>query len=192
MGTHMLPGRERWRALRRSIRFTAVTILAIPIIAAAVMWVFAGVTLSSALASHNQAAVHGTVLIRIAVADAVGLVALLVAAAGMAWFARRLSRDASALETSARRFADQPLPQLVERLRRGETLDPAVELSPSARMKITEFSRAAAALTSVQLIVIDAAATETSLRSGVSQVFVSLARRSQSLLQRQLRLLDDL
>jgi signal transduction histidine kinase len=192
MGTHMLPGRERWRALRRSIRFTAAAILAIPIIAAAVMWVFAGVTLASALTSHNQAAVHGTVLIRIAVADAVGLVGLLIAAAGMAWFARRLSRDAAALETAARRFADQQLPQLVERLRRDETFDPASELSPAARMKVTEFSRAAAALTSVQRTALTAAATETGLRSGISQVFVSLARRSQSLLQRQLRLLDDL
>jgi signal transduction histidine kinase len=192
MGTHMLPGRDRWRATRRSIRFTVATILAIPIIAAVVMWVFAGVTLSSALASHNQAAVHGTVLIRIALADAVGLIALLIAVASMAWFARRLSRDAAALETSARRFADQQLPQLVERLRRGETFDPATELSPAARMKVTEFSRAAAALTSVQRTALTAAATETGLRSGISQVFVSLARRSQSLLQRQLRLLDDL
>jgi signal transduction histidine kinase len=192
MGTHMLPGRERWRALRRSIRFTVATILAIPIIAAAVMWAFAGVTLSTALSSHNQASVHGTVLIRIAVADAVGLVALLVAAVAMAWFGRRLSRDAAVLETSARRFADQQLPQLVERLRRDETFDPAAELSPSARMKVTEFSRAAAALTSVERTALTAAATETGLRSGISQVFVSLARRSQSLLQRQLRLLDDL
>jgi signal transduction histidine kinase len=192
MGTHMLPGRERWRALRRSIRFTATAILAIPIIAAVVTWVFAGVTLTSALASHNQSAIHGTVLVRIAVADAVGLVALLIAAAGMVWFARRLSRDASALETSARRFADQQLPQLLGRLRRGETFDPAAELPPSARMKVTEFSRAAAALSSVERTALSAASTETGLRSGISQVFVSLARRSQSLLQRQLRLLDDL
>jgi signal transduction histidine kinase len=191
MGTHMLPGRERWRALRRSIRFTAAAILAIPIVTAAAMWAFAGVTLSTALANNSQAGVHGTVLIRIAVADAVGLLAVLAAAAGMFWFARRLSRDAAALESSARRFADQQLPQLVERLRRGETVN-ASELSPSARMKVTEFSRAAAALASVQRTALSAAATETSLRNGISQVFVSLARRSQSLLQRQLRLLDDL
>jgi hypothetical protein len=44
----------------------------------------------------------------------------------------------------------------------------------------------------VQRTALTAAATETGLRSGISQVFVSLARRSQSLLQRQLRLLDDL
>ena len=192
MGTHMLPGRERWRALRRSIRFTTAAILAIPILTAAVMWIFAGVTLSGALASHNSAGVHGTVLIRIAVADGIGLVAVLVAAAGMAWFARRISRDAFVLESSARRFADQQLPQLVEQLRRGDAIDSGSELSPSAHMKVTELARAAAALTSVQRTALAAAATETSLRSGISQVFVSLARRSQSLLQRQLRLLDEL
>jgi signal transduction histidine kinase len=192
MGTHMLPGREQWRALRRSIRFTTAAVLAIPILTAAVMWIFAGVTLSSALANHSSAGVTGTVLIRVAVAEAIGLVAILIAAAGMAWFAHGLSRDASALEASARRFADQQLPQLVERLRRGDPVEPDSELSPSADMKITELSRAAAALASVQRTALAAAATESSLRSGISQVFVSLARRSQSLLQRQLRLLDDL
>jgi signal transduction histidine kinase len=192
MGAHMLPGRERWRALRRSIRFTMIVILAIPVTAAVVMWAFAGLTISNAMAAHSQTAQHSTVLSRIALADAVGLAAILVAAAGMAWFARRLSRDVSSLETSARRFADQQLPQLVERLRRGEDVDVESELSPSARVKITELARAAGALSSVQRTALTAAVTETNLRSGISQVFVSLARRSQSLLQRQLKLLDDL
>jgi signal transduction histidine kinase len=192
MGTHMLPGREQWRALRRSIRFTTVAILAIPILAAAVMWIFAGVTLSGALAHHSSAGVHGTVLTKIAVAEAIGLAAILIAAAGMIWFARRVWSDATSLEASARRFADHELPQLVERLRRGDTVEPEGQFSAPAQMKVTELSRAAAALASVQRTALTAAATETGLRSGISQVFVSLARRSQSLLQRQLRLLDDL
>jgi signal transduction histidine kinase len=192
MGAHMLPGRERWRALRRSIRFTMIAILAVPVVAVVVMWAFAGVTISKAIVTHSQTDQNGTVLIRIALADAVGLAAILIAAVIMAWFARRLSRDVSSLETSARRFADQQLPQLVERLRRGENVDPETELSPSARVKITEVARAGAALASLQRTALEAAITETSLRSGISRVFVSLARRSQSLLQRQLRLLDEL
>jgi signal transduction histidine kinase len=192
MGAHMLPGSERWRALRRSIRFTTIVILAVPIAAAVVMWAFAGLAISNAIAAHSHTAQHGAVLIRIAVADVIGLAAILVSAAGMGWFARRLSRDISRLETSARRFADHQLPQLVERLHRGEEVDLESELSPSARTKITELARAAAALASVQRTAVTAAVTETNLRSGISQVFVSLARRSQSLLQRQLRLLDDL
>jgi signal transduction histidine kinase len=192
MGAHMLPGRERWRALRRSIRFATIVILAIPVTVAVLMWAFADLTISNAIATHSQTAQHGSVLVRIALADTVGLAAILVSAVGMGWFARRLSRDVSSLETSARRVADQQLPQLVERLRRGEDVDVESELSPSARVKITELARAATALASVQRTALTAAITETNLRSGISQVFVSLARRSQSLLQRQLRLLDDL
>jgi len=192
MGAHMLPSSERWRASRRSIRFITIVILAVPIAAAVVIWALAGRAISGATAAQGHTAQHGTVLSGIAVADVIGLAAIGVSAVGMVWFARRLSRDISGLETSARRFADHQLPQLVERLRRGEEVDLETELSPPARTKITELARAEAALASVQRTAVTAAVTETNLRSGISQVFVSLARRSQSLLQRQLRLLDDL
>jgi len=192
MGTHMLPGRARWRAMRLSIPFTMAVILAIPAVSLVVMWLFAGVTFGRAIAGHSQAALHGAVLIRIGLAAAVGLVAVLVSALVMGWFAHRLTRDLARMEMAARRFADQQLPQLVERLRRGEQVDPASDLPPPARVKVTEVARAAGALASVQRTAVAAATTETSMRSGISQVFVSLARRSQSLLQRQLRLLDDL
>jgi signal transduction histidine kinase len=192
MGAHMLPGRERWRARRRSIRFTAGVIIAVPVLAAVAMWAFAGATITDAIANHGQTAQHGTVLVRIALADAVGLVATIIAAIAMAWFARRLFNEVSTVETTARRFADQQFPALVGRLRRGEELDLDSELPVPAPAKTTEVARVAAALASIQQTALTAAATETSLRTGVSQVFVSLARRSLSLLQRQLRLIDDL
>ena len=192
MGAHMLPGRERWRARRRSIRFTASVIIAVPVVAAVAMWAFAGVTISDAIANHGQTAQHGTVLVRIALADAVGLVATIIAAIAMAWFARRLFNEVSTVETTARRFADQQFPALVGRLRRGEELDLDSELPVPAPVKTTEVARVAAAVASIQQTALTAAATETSLRTGISQVFVSLARRSLSLLQRQLRLIDDL
>jgi len=192
MGTHMLPGRERWRTTRRSIRFTMAAILAIPIVAVAAMWGFAGVTVGRSLGGHDSAGQRASALLPIAAAAAVGLAAILVSAVVMAWFTRRLTRDVTRLEATARRFADQQFPQLVERLRRGDQVDPESEPPPAARVNVTEVARAAAALASVQRTAMAAAATETSLRNGISQVFVSLARRSQSLLQRQLRLLDEL
>jgi signal transduction histidine kinase len=191
MGAHMQPGRDRWRAKRRSIRFVMGAILAIPVLAVLGMWGFAGVTLTEGL-EHNRTAQHGTVLIQVALADAIGLVAVLVATVAMFWFARRVSRDVSSLEATARRFADQRFPDLMARLRRGEPVSAEADASAVADVKITEVAHAAEALASVQRTAVAAAATETSLRSGVSQVFVSLARRNQSLLQRQLRLLDDL
>jgi len=178
--------------MRRSIRFTAAAIIAIPVLAVVAMWVFAGATISDAIASHGQVAQHGTVLVRIALADAVGLAAALIAAVAMAWFARRLSREISSVEVTARRFADQQFPELVERLRRGDQVDSGGELAVAAAVKTTEVARVAEAVASIQRTAMTAAATETSLRTGISQVFVSLARRNLSLLQRQLRLLDDL
>jgi signal transduction histidine kinase len=192
MGAHMLPGRERSRAMRRSIRFTATAIIAIPVLAVVAMWVFAGATISAAIANHGQVAQHGTVLVRIALADAIGLAAALIAAVAMAWFARRLSREVSSVEVTARRFADQQFPELVDQLRRGDQIDTSGELAVAAPVKTTEVARVAAAVASIQRTAMTAAATETNLRTGISQVFVSLARRNLSLLQRQLRLLDDL
>jgi signal transduction histidine kinase len=178
--------------MRRSIRFTATAIIAIPVLAVVAMWVFAGATISDAIANHGQVAQHGTVLVRIALADAIGLAAALIAAVAMAWFARRLSREVSSVEVTARRFADQQFPELVEQLRRGDQIDTSGELAVAAPVKTTEVARVAAAVASIQRTAMTAAATETSLRTGISQVFVSLARRNLSLLQRQLRLLDDL
>jgi signal transduction histidine kinase len=192
MGAHMLPGRERWRAMRRSLRFTAAVIAAVPVLAAVAMWGFAGTAIVAAIARHAQPAQHSAVLTRIALADAVGLAAVLIAAVATVLFARRLSRDASGIEVAARRFADQQFPELVERLRRGDQVELDGELPAVTPTRTTELARAAAAVASLQRTAMTAAATETSLRTGISQVFVSLARRNQSLLQRQLRLLDDL
>jgi signal transduction histidine kinase len=184
-------GRARWRDRRRSIRFIYAAILAVPLLALAALLAFAGTSIGAAITSGSQAPSHGTVLIRIAVADAIGLVAVLIAVAGMGWFVRRLSHDVSSLEGTARQFADQ-LPQLAEQLRRGDDVDLKAEVASPAPMKITEMGRVAEAFSGVQRKAVESAAAEASLRSGISQVFVSLARRSQSLLQRQLRQLDEL
>jgi signal transduction histidine kinase len=192
MGGHMLPGRERRRAARRSMRFTFAVIMAVPLAALIAVWVFAGTTVGDALAHGGQSLHNGSATARITIAAVVGLIAILLATLLMAWFARRITRDVAGLGTAARLFADQQLPELVERLRRGDQLDVASDLPPPARAKITEISRVAAVLAGVQRSTVAATASEIRLRSGVSQVFVSLARRSQSLLQRQLRLIDEL
>ncbi|HEY7013630.1 MAG TPA: ATP-binding protein [Streptosporangiaceae bacterium] len=192
MDSQIPPDRPLWRDNRRSIRFAYAAFLAIPLAALVVMWAFAGATIGAAITGHGQAPQHGTVLIRIAVVNAISLVAVLVAVAGLGWFVRRLIRDLASLETTARQFADQQLPLLAEQLRRGEEVDLDGDLSAPAPTKITEVSQAADALASVQRQAVAAAAGEAGLRSGISQVFVSLARRNQSLLQRQLRQLDEL
>src|SRR5262249_57056970 len=58
--------------------------------------------------------------------------------------------------------------------------------------RTAEIARTADAITSLQHTAAAAAAAEASLRNGIGRVFVSLARRNQSLLQRQLRMIDAL
>ncbi len=50
----------------------------------------------------------------------------------------------------------------------------------------------AAAFSAVQRTAVEAAVEQARLRKGVSLVFRSLARRNQSLLQRQLKMLDEM
>jgi signal transduction histidine kinase len=122
----------------------------------------------------------------------IGLVIVIVAVTMMGFFARRLARDVTGLEATARHLADEEMPALIERLRAGEQDAAPTETAPNLRTKTAEIARAEAAITSLQHTAAVAAAGEARLRNGIGQVFVSLARRNQSLLQRQLRLIDAL
>jgi hypothetical protein len=55
-----------------------------------------------------------------------------------------------------------------------------------------EIGRVAAAFTAVQRVAFSVAIDQTALRRSVSEMFVNMARRSQSLVDRQLALIDDL
>jgi signal transduction histidine kinase len=193
MGGHMLPGRERRRAARRSMRYTFTVIMAIPVAALVAICALAGSVIAGSIGHGGQQHLEqGTTLVRMTLAVGIGLVAILVAGLLMAWFTRRITRDMTTLGETARLFADRQLPDLIERVRRGDHIDPASDLPPPAPAKITEVSRIAMVLAGVQQTTVAATASEFQLRSGISRVFVSLARRNQSLLQRQLRMIDEL
>ncbi len=80
---------------------------------------------------------------------------------------------------------------MVARLRRGEDVDVAAE-APPLRMGGDEIGRVGQAFELVRQTAIRAAVEEARLRQGLNDVFRSLARRSQSLLHRQLTLLDQM
>jgi signal transduction histidine kinase len=186
MGVIGSPGPERPRYTRGSVRFTFVATVAGPVLCLMLLWgVVASVALGGA-SSRGPGDPGGIALI-----IGTGLAVVLVSAALMGLFARRLSRDISALEATARHLAEKQLPQLLERLRHGEQ-GVVAEVPLRPRTRITEITRTAAAIASLQHTAVAAAAGEASLRHGIGQVFVSLARRNQSLLQRQLRLIDAL
>src|SRR5262249_56030130 len=104
----------------------------------------------------------------------------------------RLAEDVAGLAATAHRLADEQLPQLIERQRAGEKVSQADPTALGPQPKTAEIADAVAAIASLQRTALSAATAEAGLRDGLRQVFVSLGRRNQSLLQRQLPLIHPL
>ncbi|KAA9376431.1 HAMP domain-containing protein [Microbispora cellulosiformans] len=133
------------------------------------------------------------VLWRIGIVGVLGLAAVLATMFISFRFARTLTGELTALHRAARDLAERRLPDLVRRLRRGDDVDVAAETPPVVQRSDTfEVENVGNAFTSVQQTAVEAAVGQAELRKGVNKVFLNLARRSQSLLQRQLGMLDSL
>jgi signal transduction histidine kinase len=104
---------------------------------------------------------------------------------------RGIVRRLRGLETTALTLAERQLPDVVGRLRRGDDVDVAAE-APPLRVGGDEIGRVGQAFDLVRQTAIRSAVEEARLRRGINDVFRSLARRSQSLLHRQLTLLDQM
>jgi signal transduction histidine kinase len=89
-------------------------------------------------------------------------------------------------------MASQRLPNVIERLRAGDAVDVAAESPPLAIGKITEVARVAEAFSAVQRTAVDAAVSQSNLRKAINKVFLNLSLRNQSLLHRQLGMLDTM
>ncbi|MFC4898575.1 nitrate- and nitrite sensing domain-containing protein [Streptosporangium amethystogenes subsp. fukuiense] len=146
---------------------------------------------SKKLAERAQTAATG-ILLRIVIAGGVGLIAVVASIIISVRFGRRLAAELAGLRSAALELADVRLPRVVERLRRGEEVDVRAEAPPIQAGGSTEVHDVAQAFGSVQRTAVEAAVGQANLRRGVSQVFVNLARRKQSLLHRQLTLLDSM
>jgi signal transduction histidine kinase len=89
-------------------------------------------------------------------------------------------------------MAEERLPRVVDRLRRGEDVDVLAESPPPDSSGIQEVSQIAASFGVVQEAAVAAAVEQARLRKGVNQVFLNISMRNQSLLHRQLGMLDSM
>jgi len=181
-------GAERPGAARHSIRASFALRVALPAGCLALLWLLAlAVALRAALAGRSVAHSHA-ILISYGLLGVAGLVAIAVAVAATGSFGRRLSRDLAALAAAAEQLAGRPVAT-----RPGRLPDPRADAAIlAAATATTEVAAAATAIASLRQRAAAATASESGLRDGLRQVFVSLAKRNQSLLQRQLRLIDTL
>ncbi|RSN71801.1 sensor histidine kinase [Actinomadura sp. WAC 06369] len=131
-------------------------------------------------------------LLRLALVGGIGLLAIVLTAVLMLRFGRRIGRDLRDLQAAAHTLAEQRLPGVVDRLKRGDEVDVAVEAPPLEVGRTAEVFDVATTFSTVQRTAVEAAVGQAELRRAVNKVFQNLARRNQSLLHRQLSMLDTL
>ncbi|MEU7739022.1 nitrate- and nitrite sensing domain-containing protein [Nonomuraea sp. NPDC049158] len=106
--------------------------------------------------------------------------------------ARSLVRPLRRLRGDALKVAGQTLPELVRQLRTSEVSADDVQVPPIAVSSTDEIGEVARAFDEVHREAVRLAGEESKLRSNVNAMFVNLSRRSQTLVERQITLIDGL
>ena len=133
------------------------------------------------------------VLMRLGLTGGLGLLAVVAAVLIAIRAGRRLIVESRDMAASVTEFAQHRLPLISERARRGEEVpldDPLG--SRGGRYRITEVAQIDRAFTEARAAVVRAAESEAGAHRRLNEVFVTLARRNQSLLQRLLRMLEGM
>lgn len=139
----------------------------------------------TAQASHNSNSTY----LELILAGGLGLLAVILSILVSIVIGRGLVRELAALRESALELANRRLPDVVNRLAAGQDVDVSTE-APELPASSDEIGQVRQAFAAVQQTAVEAAVGQARLRQGISDIFRNLARRSQSLLHRQLALLD--
>ena len=150
----------------------------------------AGTQASQEITVQARSSAHG-IFLRLILAGGLGLLAVLLSILVSIGVGRGLVRELAALRESALDLANKRLPDVMARLRDGEDVDISAEIR-AVTTRTDEISQVRQAFVTMQLAAVEAAAGEARLRRGIGDIFRNLARRSQVLLHRQLRLLDGM
>jgi signal transduction histidine kinase len=138
-------------------------------------------------ASLRNSAVTTTVIVGVAV-----LLFLAVALLFTALVARSMVRPLRRLRAGALEVAGVRLPETVRRMSESDGEAASADVEPIDVDSRDEIGEVARAFDAVHREAIRLASNEAALRGNVNAMFVNLSRRSQSLVERQIRLIDDL
>lgn len=125
----------------------------------------------------------------------IGACSIILVVLVLAWVVvRSVNRPLRTLTNAAREMSERRLPRLVDSLRAGGDLDPAAtQLEPIDVHAHDELGELATAFNTIQQVTVRVAEEQAELlRKGIGDLYVDLARRNQSLLDRQITLLDEL
>jgi signal transduction histidine kinase len=131
----------------------------------------------------------------VAYAIVVGLAVFILLAVALTFtmlVGRSMVRPLRRLRAGALEVAGRQLPETVRRMSEGEGADAPLEVEPIDVDSTDEIGQVARAFDQVHREAVRLASNEAALRGTVNAMFVNLSRRSQSLVQRQIGLIDDL
>ena len=147
---------------------------------------------NGALLTSMSASLSDRLVTEAVLAAGLGLAAVVASVFLLLWFGRKVTGDLGRLNDSVRGMAEERLPRVVERLRRGDDVDVLAESPPPGISSIQEISQVAESFGTVQAAAVAAAVDQARLRKAVNQVFLKISMRNQSLLHRQLGMLDSM
>ncbi|MCK9877433.1 nitrate- and nitrite sensing domain-containing protein [Frankia sp. Ag45/Mut15] len=96
------------------------------------------------------------------------------------------------LRQGALEVANDRLPGVVERLHRGEPVDMDAEVFPVGVQSTDEIGQLADAFSTVHAVAVRTAVEQAAMRKSIGDTFLNLARRSQALIHRQLKIIDSM
>ncbi len=137
--------------------------------------------------SLESNSLHNAILVSVATLLLLILVLLITT-----FVARSMIRPLRKLRSDALEVAGSKLPEMVRRLSESEGGDASAEIEPIGVTSTDEIGEVARAFDQVHREAVRLAADEAMLRGNLNAMFVNLSRRSQSLIERQLSLIDNL
>ena len=112
MGVFSSQGTERQRGTRRTIWSTFAAMVAVPLACLVVLWgLVLGLAVGGAMGGPDTPHHDHEVVVDFVVVIGIGLVIIIVGVTMMGLFARRLARDVTDLEATARHLADEEMPR---------------------------------------------------------------------------------
>ena len=149
-------------------------------------------SLDATIASADSAAFEADKTARLYLIGTAAAVILSILLASL--LARRINRRLQRLTVAANQLATVELPRLVEDLRSpGDAAEPAEPIIPLEVDSRDEIGQLAEAFNAIQQVTSQVAEEQAALlRRGIADIFVNLARRNQSLLDRQIEFIDGL
>jgi len=143
-------------------------------------------TINRATALRQQAIIQASAI------GAAVLIVLLLALILTTLVGRSMVRPLRRLRSGALEVAGVRLPETVRRMSESDGAGVPLEVEPIDVDSSDEIGEVARAFDQVHREALRLAANEAALRGNVNAMFVNLSRRSQSLVERQIRLIDDL